>query len=112
MAQLTPGSYQLMAKATGFTDVTIKSVDLLVDSPATINIKFEKVGGVSETIQVEAAAVQINTVDASLGNAISTQAIMELPMYARNVRACLRSSRASRVSAPLEPVPLTTAMAR
>ena len=89
MAQLTPGSYQLMAKATGFTDVTIKSVDLLVDSPATINIKFEKVGGVSETIQVEAAAVQINTVDASLGNAISTQAIMELPMYARNVAGLL-----------------------
>lgn len=89
MAQLTPGTYQLVAKATGFTNVTIRSIELLVDSPATINIKFEKVGGVSETVQVEAAAVQINTVDASLGNAISTQAIMELPMYARNVAGLL-----------------------
>jgi hypothetical protein len=89
MAQLTPGTYQLVAKATGFTDVSIKSVELLVDSPATINIKFEKLGGVSETVEVEAAAVQINTVDASLGNAISTQAIMELPMYARNVAGLL-----------------------
>jgi hypothetical protein len=89
MAQLAPGTYQLLAKSPGLADVTIKSVDLLVDSPATINIKFEKVGGVSETVQVEAAAVQVNTVDASLGNAISTQAIMELPMYARNVAGLL-----------------------
>jgi hypothetical protein len=89
MAQLTPGTYQLVAKSPGFTDVAIKSIELLVDSPATINIKFEKLGGVTTTVQVEAAAVQINTVDASLGNAISTQAIMELPMYARNVAGLL-----------------------
>jgi hypothetical protein len=89
MPQLPPGNYQLVAKASGFTDVSIKSVDLLVDTPATINIKFEKLGAVAETVQVEAAAIQVNTTDATIGNAISTQAIMELPMYARNVAGLL-----------------------
>ena len=89
MPQLPPGNYQLVAKASGFTDVTIKNVDLLVDTPATINIKFEKLGSVAETVQVEAAAIQVNTTDATIGNAISTQAIMELPMYARNVAGLL-----------------------
>jgi hypothetical protein len=89
MPLLPPGTYQLVAKSPGFTDVTIKSVELRVDSPATINIKFEKLGGLATTVQVEAAAIQINTIDATLGNAISTQAIMELPMYARNVAGLL-----------------------
>ena len=35
--------------------------------------------------QVTAAAVQVNTTDASLGNAIGTNAIIQMPMYARNV---------------------------
>jgi hypothetical protein len=89
MPLLPPGTYQLVAKSPGFTDVTINSVALRVDSPATINIKFEKIGAVATTVQVEAAAIQVNTTDATLGNAISTQAIMELPMYARNVAGLL-----------------------
>jgi len=89
MPLLPPGTYQLVAKSPGFADVTIKSVELRVDSPATINIQFVKVAGVAETVEVEAAAIQINTIDATLGNAISTQAIMELPMYARNVAGLL-----------------------
>ena len=31
----------------------------------------------------------MNTTDASIGNAISTQAIIELPMFARNVAGLL-----------------------
>ncbi len=89
MPLLPPGTYQLVAKSPGFTDVTINNVGLRVDSPATINIKFEKLGGVATTVQVEAAAIQVNTTDATIGNAISTQAIMELPMYARNVAGLL-----------------------
>jgi hypothetical protein len=83
--QIAPGTYTLTAKMTGFTTVEIKNVQLLVNSPATINVKFEKVGGLSETVTVEAAALQVNTTDASLGNAIGTQAIIELPFFARNV---------------------------
>ena len=83
--QILPGTYKLTAKAAGFADISISTVTLEVNSPATVNVKFEKIGAVSETVQVEATAIQLNTTDASLGNAVSTQAILELPFFARNV---------------------------
>jgi len=83
--QLTPGTYKLTAKATGFSDVVINNVELQVNQPATVNITFEKVGATTTTVQVEAQAVQVNTTDASLGNVITTQQIVDLPMYARNI---------------------------
>ncbi len=85
IAQVIPGNYKLTAKATGFSDVVVNGVELLVNQPATVPIVFEKVGSTSTTITVEAAAIQVNTTDASLGNAIGTQAITQLPFYARNV---------------------------
>jgi hypothetical protein len=89
LAQVRPGTYQLTAKKTGFTSVEIKDIQLMVNSPSTINIKFEKVGGISETVTVEAASTIVNTVDASLGNAISGSAIMQLPSNLRNITSLL-----------------------
>ena len=83
--QLPPGAYSLSAQATGFADVTIASIQLLVNTPATVNVTFEKLGSTSTTVQVEGTAAQLNTVDASLGNVITSQAIVELPSLARNV---------------------------
>jgi len=86
---VTPGTYKLTAKATGFTDVLIEKVELLVSQPATVPITFSKVGSTTTTVQVEAAAAQVNTTDASLGNAINTNEIQEVPMFARNVAGLL-----------------------
>jgi outer membrane receptor for ferrienterochelin and colicin len=83
--QLTPGTYKLEAKAAGFADFAIEHVVLQVDSPATVPIKFEKVGATSTVVSVEGAATTINMVDASLGNVITSNSIVELPSYARNV---------------------------
>jgi hypothetical protein len=85
IAQVTPGTYNLTAKASGFADLSIHGVVLEVNQPATQAIKFEKVGSTSTTVSVEASAVQLNTVDASLGNVINSSAIIELPSFARNV---------------------------
>lgn len=90
LSQVTPGKYKLVAKAPGFTDTVIERVELLVNQPATLNVAFEKVGATSTTVSVEAAAVQVNTTDASIGNAIATTAIVELPFYARNVANLLQ----------------------
>src|SRR5438270_1387336 len=89
MPQLTPGIYTLTAKAAGFADVIVNRVELLVNQPATLPIVFEKIGATTTAISVEAAATQVNTTDASLGNAINTNAIIEMPMYARNVAGLL-----------------------
>jgi len=83
--QLAPGPYKLSAKASGFADFEIAQVQLQVDSPATIQIRFEKVGATTTVVSVEGAATTINTVDASLGNVINSNAIVELPSFARNV---------------------------
>src|SRR5579872_6703667 len=42
--QITPGTYRLTAKASGFSDVVIAKVELLVNVPATVPIVFEKLG--------------------------------------------------------------------
>src|SRR5712692_2160436 len=83
--QLQPGRYHLQAKAAGFSDVAISDIRLLVSSPATIPIVFEKVGAVSTTISVSGEGIQVNTTDASLGNAIGDRVITQLPFEARNV---------------------------
>jgi hypothetical protein len=83
--QVTPGMYRVTAKASGFNDVVINQVQLLVNSPVTVNIQFEKVGQVVETVSVSAEAVQVNTTDASIGNAVATKSITQMPLNARNI---------------------------
>ncbi|HLJ44867.1 MAG TPA: carboxypeptidase-like regulatory domain-containing protein [Bryobacteraceae bacterium] len=83
--QVQPGRYRMMAKASGFTDVTVTDIRLLVSSPATIPIIFEKLGTVATSVAVSAEAVQVNTTDASIGNAIGDKPITQLPFEARNV---------------------------
>jgi hypothetical protein len=88
LPDLTPGTYRLTAKAAGFAEALVNNVELLVNQPATVLVKLE-LGATATTVAVEAAATQVNTVDASLGNAINNNAIIEMPMYARNVAGLL-----------------------
>jgi carboxypeptidase family protein len=83
--QVSPGKYKVSASAAGFADVLINDVELLVNSPATMNIKFEKIGAVAEAVSVTAESVLVNASDASLGNAIGVRPITQLPFEARNV---------------------------
>ena len=89
MPEVAPGTYRLTAKAAGFADVVIEKVELLVNQPATVPIAFE-LGTTTTTVEVSAVATQLNTTDASLGNAISNNAIVQLPMFARNVVSLLQ----------------------
>ncbi len=84
-SQVQPGTYRFTAKAPGFNDVTIEDVHLLVNSPALVDLTFEKVGSVATSVVVAAEATQLNTNDATLGNAVGTHAITQLPFEGRNV---------------------------
>jgi hypothetical protein len=83
--QLIPGPYQLRVSSAGFHDVLIDELRLLVNQPVTQNVRFETLGAVAETVSVSAEATQLNTTDASLGNAVGAKPIIELPFNARNV---------------------------
>ncbi len=82
-AQVNPGLYRLLAKKDGFADVSVQDIRLLVNTPATLNLQFEKVGSVNQVIEVNASAVQLNTVDATLGNSFGTKPIVQLPLEGR-----------------------------
>jgi hypothetical protein len=83
--QLAPGPYRLKVKKSGFADLLVNDLQLLVNTPATLNVTFETVGQVSEVVSVSAEATTINTVDASLGNAIGNRPVVQLPLNARNI---------------------------
>jgi hypothetical protein len=87
--QIPNGIYKLAAKAGGFNEEVVSGIEILVGTATTVNVVL-KVGAATETISVTAEAAQVNTSDATLGNAIGSQAIVELPSYARNVASLLQ----------------------
>ena len=80
--QLVPGKYTLRTELKGFK-ATKQTLDLLVDTPMTLDIRLE-VGEISETVTVEAEASMLNTQDAALGNAFEGLRIRQLPLQDRN----------------------------
>src|SRR5579872_1039327 len=82
--QLSPGTYTVLAEAPGFSALTRTDVQLLVNTPTTLDLRME-LGKTTETVNVAAEASTINTVDASVGNAFSELQVRELPLETRNV---------------------------
>ena len=83
-AQLPPGTYTLVAVKEGFESVITEGVMLLVNTNVTNDVVFGSVEAVTETVSVSASGVQVNTTDASVGNAFGTKPIRQLPLNARN----------------------------
>lgn len=82
--QMQPSTYKVTARAPGFSEAVVNNVQLLVNTPSTVDIRFV-VGTVQQSVSVDASATQVNTQDASVGNAIGVRPILELPFDARNV---------------------------
>ena len=66
--QTPPGAYQVSVERPGFATATHASVQLLVNTPATLDLQMS-VGARTESVSVIAEAAAINTVDASIGDA-------------------------------------------
>ncbi len=82
--QMSPGTYTVVVEAAGFSTLTRTDVQLLVNTPTTLDPRME-LGKTTETVNVAAEASTINTVDASVGNAFSELQVRELPLETRNV---------------------------
>ena len=80
--QLPPAKYTITATASGFADQS-KIAELLVNQPATINFTLT-VQASSETVDVSAIAQNLNTTDASIGNAVGNATIQAMPMDGRD----------------------------
>jgi hypothetical protein len=79
---LLPGQYTIAVQRAGFKNVLRSGVVLAVDQRAELDFTLE-VGSISDRIEVQAAAPQLNTVDASQGQVIENRRIVELPLNGR-----------------------------
>ncbi len=80
---LPPGEYRVAVEHAGFRPIVRSGVILEVDQRAELNFTLQ-VGAVAERIEVQAAAAQLNTVEASRGQVIENRRIIELPLNGRN----------------------------
>lgn len=81
---LPPGTYSLVVEITGFDRYEQTSLELLVNTPATVNIQL-KLGSVNQTVAVTGEAPLLNSVDASIGNAFNETQVKQIPLEGRNV---------------------------
>ena len=84
MLQLLPGSYSLRATSPGFKDYSVQNIQLLVNSPATVNVHMV-VGSQKQVVSVTSEAATLNTTDASLGTPFTENQVVQLPIESRNV---------------------------
>ena len=81
---LPPGTYTLTVTAKGFAHYTQTDLQLLVNTPATVNLQL-KVGAAAESVTVTTEAPALNLVDASIGNPFNETQVKQIPLEARNV---------------------------
>ncbi len=80
---LRPTQYEITVEAGGFRSFRRAGVELLANQSLTINITLE-VGVVTETVQVEGAAVQVDTSTSTLKEVVDRARIAELPLNGRD----------------------------
>lgn len=85
---VAPGEYTVRVARQGFRTAVQHGVEVLVATPATLNVKLE-VGAVTETVEVEAARTGLNTLDATMGDTFGELQVKQLPFSARNPVAML-----------------------
>jgi hypothetical protein len=77
------GTYTVTVTLQGFKNAVLKGVTVSAASPANVRAKLE-VGGLSETVTVEAASAMIQTQTSVAATTINTNQILNLPVGSRN----------------------------
>jgi hypothetical protein len=80
---LQPGTYRITAQATGFQKSVVEKVELAVAQQERVDIAL-KPGQVSETVEVLAGAVALDTDSSSVSQLISQKQVEQLPLNGRN----------------------------
>jgi hypothetical protein len=80
---LNPGTYTVSAEIKGFQKSVTTTFTLAVDQKVRIDLAL-KPGQVSDTVEVTAQAVELDTDTAALSQLVSQQQVEELPLDGRN----------------------------
>ena len=87
-ASVEPGPYALTITKQGFAKFVTR-FDVAIGRGASVNAKLE-IGTTSQTVEVVAgSAVELQTLDASVGNVINQEALDKLPSLSRDATAIL-----------------------
>jgi hypothetical protein len=84
LPNLAIGPYLLEVTKEGFIKYVQSGIVLQVDTNPTVDVAL-KVGSVSETVTVEAGALQVETHTTGIGQVVDNQRIMEMPLNGRDV---------------------------
>lgn len=80
---ITPGEYNVRAEKDGFRTEVRTGLILQLNQKARVDLKLS-VGAVSETVEVSARGVILNTDDATIGNVVEQKRVTDLPLNGRN----------------------------
>jgi hypothetical protein len=81
---LTPGQYKITVKAPGFRIASVPNLPVEVNKAVNVPVALE-VGADNQIVEVTATATALlQTMDAQIGNTVSTDAILRLPTLQRN----------------------------
>jgi hypothetical protein len=97
LTNLAVGPYRLEASAPGFRTYVQTGILLQVADSPVINLALS-VGQVSEQVQVEAAAAQVEARDAGVSQVMDSTRVVELPLNGRQVTDLIVLSGAATVS--------------
>jgi hypothetical protein len=102
------GTYRIQAESTGFKKTIREGILLTLDENARADIQLQ-LGNVNESVRVEAAAQEVETEQATLGQIMDQKRIMELPLIGRNPQSLIvLIPGASNVNVPTEGTPDVT----
>jgi Carboxypeptidase regulatory-like domain len=79
---LLPGDYEVAVQAQGFKGFTRKGIHVGAGDHPVIDVRLD-VGDVTTSVEITADASQLNTENASVGQAITTKEVEELPINGR-----------------------------
>jgi hypothetical protein len=83
VASLKPGTYRVTVMAKGFSTTTVQNVELTVGSEARADLKLAT-GSEQQTVSVSAEAVGLDTENGAIGQVVTGQEIVDLPLNGRN----------------------------
>src|SRR5215469_15920095 len=87
-ANVAPGTYDLSVAKTGFKTAKVTAQDVRIGLTTNVNVKLQ-VGTQDTIVEVKATGVELQTLDASVGNVFDQEALSKLPSLSRDATALL-----------------------
>ena len=88
-SDVKPGSYDVEVTMKGFRKLVVSSQEVIVGQSTTLNLTLE-VGAATQVVEVTSTpGAELQTLDSSIGSAITGNTILQLPTFSRDTTSLL-----------------------